>query len=380
MKKTTTLYKVIEDKTITWFEDNNEYVILENTTANVLKRLKNGDTVKEIATVLSKELAVPIEKTIDFIIELEKSFFNTKTSKNSELGDDSKDIKRPQNFDFIKFYKINDIVFKISFLSEKELSLVHPKFAHLVIDNVTNFQNEFEVFINTNFIFLFVNNVFIGSWSSKDVHYFQGKFSMELIQKIHQKEEDQWLGVFHASAISNGKKSMLFLGDSGNGKSTSLAILQANGFTCLADDFVPVDAKKQEVYSFPAAISIKKNSLKTLLPIYPELETSAEYNFVRLNKIVRYLKPNNDDFFAHLPCNDLVFIKYEKDAELSCKEISKIDAFQQLIPDSWLSPKTENAQIFLDWFTGLKCYQLTYSENEKMIATVSKLFTDDLAF
>ncbi|MDP5106165.1 MAG: hypothetical protein NWQ31_08340, partial [Polaribacter sp.] len=175
-------------------------------------------------------------------------------------------------------------------------------------------------------------------------------------------------------------KSILFLGDSGNGKSTSLALLQANGFTCLADDFVPMDAKKQEVYSFPAAISIKKNSLKTLLPIYPELETSAEYNFVRLNKIVRYLKPNNDDFFAHLPCNDLVFIKYEKDAKLSCKEISKIDAFQQLIPDSWLSPKKENAQIFLDWFTGLKCYQLTYSENEKMIATVSKLFTDDLAF
>lgn len=377
MKKTTTLYKVIEDKTFTWFEDHNKYLILENTTASVLKRLQNGDILKEIAADLSKELTVPIEKTTDFIIELENSFFNNKTSKNSEFEDDSKDIKRPQNFEFIKFYKINDIVFKISFLSEKELSLVHPKFAHLVVDKVTDFQNEFEVFINHNFIFLYVNSTFIGSWSSKDVHYFQGKFSMELIQKIHQKEEDQWLGVFHGSAISNGKKSMLFLGDSGNGKSTSLALLQANGFTCLADDFVPMDAKKQEVYSFPAAISIKKNSLETLLPMYPELETSAEYNFVRLNKIVRYLKPNNNDFFAHLPCNDLVFIKYEKDAELSCKEISKIDAFQQLVPDSWLSPKKDNAQVFLNWFAGLKCYQLTYSNNQQMIATVSKIFTND---
>lgn len=47
---------------------------------------------------------------------------------------------------------------------------------------------------------------------------------------------------------------MLFLGDSGNGKSTSLSLLQANGFTCLADDFVPVDANTKKVYSFPAVI------------------------------------------------------------------------------------------------------------------------------
>ena len=159
------------------------------------------------------------------------------------------------------------------------------------MDEVTEFHNEFEVFINHNYIFLYVNNTFIGSWSPDNLHYFQGKFSMELIQKIHQKEEKEWMGVFHASAVSDGKKAILFLGDSGNGKSTSLAILQANGFTCLADDFVPVDVKKQKVYSFPAAISIKKSSLETLLPMYPELESSAEYHFKRLHKIVRYLKP-----------------------------------------------------------------------------------------
>ena len=66
MKKTKTLYKTIEDKTITWFEDNNEYLVLENTTADILKRLKKGIDVKEIAEALSKKLSVPIDKTIDF--------------------------------------------------------------------------------------------------------------------------------------------------------------------------------------------------------------------------------------------------------------------------------------------------------------------------
>ena len=373
----TILYKTIEDKTITWFEKNNEYVVLENTTADILKRLAKGIKIEEIANTLSKKLAVPLDKTIDFILDLEIKFFKN-DAKKTEIINDYRDIKKPKKFEFIKFYNINNTIFKVSFLSEKELSFIHPKFAHLVTEQTINFDYEFDVFINNKYIFLYVDEQLINGWNRNDIHFFQGKFSMEFIQKIHKKEEKNWLGIFHASAISNGKKSMLFLGDSGNGKSTSLALLQANGFTCLADDFVPVDSKKQEVYSFPAAISIKKNSLETLLPIYPELETSAEYNFKRLNKIVRFLKPNNSDFFAHLPCKDLVFIKYSKTAELTCTKISKIDAFQQLIPDSWLSPIKENAQIFLDWFENLNCYQLTYSNNEKMIKTVKKLFSDEL--
>ncbi|WP_397447341.1 hypothetical protein [Polaribacter sp. R77954] len=376
MDLTNALYKVVEDKTITWFKNSNEYLVLEHTTAAILKRLSKGVSVKEIAVALSKKIDVPLEKSEDFILHLKEEVYDPNTKAQEKIINDHRDIITPKTYEFVKFYKVNEIVFKTCYLSETELYYIHPKFAHLTIDATDDYQNEFEVFVKNKFIFLYVNKECIGSWSHKDVHFFQGKFSMEFIQKIHQKPEEYWMGVFHASAISNGKKSMLFLGDSGNGKSTSLALLQANGFTCLADDFVPMDMEKKEVYSFPASISIKKNSLATLLPLYPELETSAEFHFKRLNKIVRYLKPNNTDYLQHLPCNDLIFIKYEKDSGLSCKKISKIDAFQQLIPDSWLSPITKNAQVFLDWFDSLNCYQLTYSENEKMIATVSKIFDD----
>ncbi|PQJ69502.1 PqqD family protein [Polaribacter butkevichii] len=377
-KQSNFLYKTAEDKTIVWFENNNEYLILENTTADILKRLSEGKSVDEIAQALSKKLSVPADKTIDFILDLEEKFYKQKKDNRSEIIHDYRDLKTPESFGYIKYYKVNNVIFKVSYLSETELSFVHPKFAHLVIDDNIKFDYEFDVFINNRFIFLLVDKELIGSWNRNEIHYFQGKFSMQFIQKIHQKEENEWMGVFHASAVSNEKKSILFLGDSGNGKSTSLALLQANGYTCLADDFVPIDVDKQEVYSFPASISIKKSSLETLLPIYPELATTAEYNFKRLNKIVRYLKPNNTNYFNHLPCNDLVFIKYKKDAELVCEKISKIDAFQQLIPDSWISPKIENAQIFLDWFSSLNCYRLTYSKNDEMIKTVSKIFNDEL--
>ena len=93
---------------------------------------------------------------------------------------------------------------------------------------------------------------------------------MKIIEYIYGKPEDNWMGVFHASALSYKKDTILFLGDSGSGKSTSLALLQAHGFHCVADDFVPID-NDQLVHSFPAGISIKENSLKTL-PLLSNIE------------------------------------------------------------------------------------------------------------
>ena len=377
-EKTDFLYKSIEDKTITWSKSSNDYLILENTTALIFKKLNTGVSIKEIALELAKELSLPINKTTDFLTDLEKNIDVLKIKKDTSLIKEDTTIKIPEKFEFIKYYKINKLVFKVEFHSEYELYLVHPKFAYLEIEDKNIHAHTFTIFCEADFIYFYVEDNFIGAWNKNEEHFFQGKFSMELIQKIHQKEEKEWMGVFHASAVSNGKKSVLFLGDSGNGKSTSLALLQANGFTCLADDFVPIDIYNKEVYSFPASISIKKNSLDTLLPLYPELENSAEYHFKRLNKVVRYLKPNNLDFLSHLPCKDLIFIKYKKNSDLKFDKISKIEAFQQLVPDSWLSPIKENAEIFLDWFASLNCYQITYSENKKMIATVAEVFNDEL--
>ena len=377
-KKSDFLYKILEDKTVAWSESSNKYLILENTTALIFKKLNTGVSIKEIASELAKELSLPINKTTDFLTDLEKNIDVLKIKKDTSLIKEDTTIKIPEKFEFIKYYKINKLVFKVEFHSEYELYLVHPKFAYLEIEDKNIHAHTFTIFCEADFIYFYVEDNFIGAWNKNEEHFFQGKFSMELIQKIHQKEEKEWMGVFHASAVSNGKKSVLFLGDSGNGKSTSLALLQANGFTCLADDFVPIDIYNKEVYSFPASISIKKNSLDTLLPLYPELENSAEYHFKRLNKVVRYLKPNNLDFLSHLPCKDLVFIKYKKNSDLKFDKISKIEAFQQLVPDSWLSPIKENAQIFLDWFASLNCYQISYSENKEMIATVGKIFKNEL--
>jgi len=371
------LLKPIDDKTILWSSRDNQYLVLENTTALLVSKLSKGIDFEDISRELSQELSLPIKETTDFVQDLKKRFIDLGPSKLLNKPEILKAVVVPNHFPVEKFYKINEVVIKASFESEQACFLIHPKFEHLEVESQKH-DFCFKTFTQDARIFLAVDNKLIGSWPFNEFHYFQGKYSMQLIQKIHNMQEDEWLGVFHASAVSDKKRAMLFLGDSGNGKSTSLALLQAHGFDCIADDFVPVAAQSQEIYSFPAAISVKKTSLDTLLPFYPELSDSKEYDFKVAQKIVRYLKPNNSDFSSHLPCKGFVFIKYIKDAPLSCEKIDKITAFQKLVPDSWLSPIKENTAIFLDWFAALDCFELIYSNNTEMVAQVSKLFRDEL--
>ena len=376
--KTTCIIKHIEDKSLAWFEPENQYVVLEKITGIVLEKIHKKTPLQAILKHLDKELDIPLDKAKAFVSDVQQ-FYQKNTEavpKEDAVGEEA--IKPPGTFEYIKYYEINDLVLKVEYASIVELELVHLKFTHLETKERSKASHTFRVFRQSQKIHLVVNNNFIGSWTAKEIHYFQGKFSMELIQALYQKKEAEWLGVFHASAVGKNGKCMLFLGDSGNGKSTSLALLQAHGFECIADDFVPVDAHNQDVYKFPAAISIKRNSIPVLLPYYPILDTSEEFHLKSLEKYVRYLPPVNQNSPTMLPCHGFVFIKYDAKAPSSCTQISSVKAFEKIIPDSWLSPLAENAGRFLDWFGKQPCYELIYNDNAEMISEVHKLYSDEL--
>jgi len=367
--------KKIEHKKIIWFQNSNSYLVLEPIVAYLIEKINNNEQHTEIVDFIKNQLNIPKELAKKILRNVTDLYIQNTQEKIIDSFAETYVV--PTSFYSEKYYSINDFIFFIEFENEYLETQIHPPFAHLEIKEPSSYNFNYQLFENDDFIIFLKNTAKIGQWNKNESHIFQGKISMHILIDIYSIPEEKWMGVFHASAISNGKKSMLFLGDSGNGKSTSLAILNANGFNCIADDFVPVDSKKN-VYIYPAAISIKKNSISTLLPLYPALENSAEHHLKKSNKIVHYLPPKNIDYSLKLKCKALVFIKYNPDIELEINLISQTDAFQQLVPDSWISPIKENAEIFLDCFLDLPCYQLTYSNNQKMIESVSKIFSDEL--
>ncbi|NVK53256.1 MAG: hypothetical protein HWD85_10005 [Flavobacteriaceae bacterium] len=370
------IVKKIEQKNIIWFENSNSYLLLEDIVAKIILKIQNNVSVKEIKDWCTLKLVSPKDIShsfVDDVVNLYKQ--QTKTSKN-DVGKEI-NYSTPNIYYSSKYYLIHETVFFMQFQTEYHESLIHPKFAHLEITSPTSYQNCYQIFEAANSIIFFKNKTLIKDWTREEAHLFQGKLSMHILIDIYKIPENNWLGVFHASAITDKKNAILLLGDSGNGKSTSLALLNAHGIDCLADDFVPVDSHKK-IRSFPAAISVKKNSVQTLLPYYPNLKETAEFHFKRLQKIVRYLPVKNINYNIQSSCKALIFIKYNKEVELEISLISKTTAFEKLIPDSWISPIKDNVNLFLDWFLELPCYQLTYSNNQKMIATVKKIFADDL--
>ena len=371
------LIKQLEDKAVVWFKNSNQYIVVEKLTAIIIEQLLYKESIQKIAKSLVNELNIPLIEAINFVTDLNKQLVIPNTINLIEENSNVPEYKIPSSFEFENYYLINSKIIKVVFSTEFELSLIHPKFAHLETTATTEVDFLFEVFNNSKDTFLIVDGIFVGAWTHENIHYFQGKFCMKIIESIYQKKENEWMGVFHASAINYKEDALLILGDSGNGKSTSLALLQAQGFLCIADDFVPVDTN-HKVVTFPAGISIKPKAVDVLISDYPSLKMAAEYYYKRLNKTVRYLPPKNINYKKKYPCKALVFIKYDTSVELNVSKISNLEAFESLVPDSWISKVSENAASFLTWFSNLPCYQLTYSNNEMMYATIKSIFEEEL--
>ena len=370
----------IESKKVLWFEEINQYLILDIPFYKVFYRFLNGVNSCDILLYCEQEFSLSSNSSQQILascIELK-----------NQLQIHSKDFVKNESLDllntpcnYVENYLLNNKIIKVQFSSKTLLDIIHPKFAHLCSGIVKDFceDHTLSVVEFENDIALMVDGGFVGRWTRNELHFLQGKFAMALLNCSNNKIEDDWLAVLHASAVSFKNKCVAFLGESGSGKSTATTLLTANGFDLLADDFVPIDASTNKVLSFPAAISIKESMLAEFELCYPQLKSSVLRS--KDSKVsYKYLYPPNSlpNLSVSKTCEALVFIKFENGVKDCLEEISKIEALEYLIPDSWISPKKINASSFLDWLVNIPCYKLHYSNNAKMISIIDNLMKDEL--
>jgi hypothetical protein len=97
---------------------------------------------------------------------------------------------------------------------------------HTILQNIqeirsgSDINHHFQLYKIGLEMVLQIDGGFTGSWSLDQEHFMTGKVSMQILQKLYNKEEEDWMAVFHAAGISNGSEGILFPGDSGSGKST----------------------------------------------------------------------------------------------------------------------------------------------------------------
>jgi len=367
----------LEDKKVVWLSEINKYLVVEPVVAEIVIAVLNGDPVDTIIELSHKQFKIDKGQIANLIEEIQSTLSELldSSSKNAaKLPEVLVEFTSGEHIER-KYYKIYNVIFFVEYETSRAVEINHPKFSNFEIQAVDQFDHHIKVFHQYNTFSLQVNGKNRGTWNDQDDHFLGGKFSMEILQQLYRKEENEWLGVFHAAGISDGEKCILFLGDSGNGKSTLSALLMAAGFDVLSDDFLPVEASANLVCRFPAAISVKKTAYEIISEQFPQLLQFKEYNNPVLNKTFRYLPVPHIDMLC-VPCRALVFVKYSREGDLKFEKMPQAEAFQHLVPDTWISPKTENSQKFVEWFKRLPCYRLTYSNNKTMVETVTKLFDD----
>ena len=89
-------------------------------------------------------------------------------------------------------------------------------------------------------------------------------------------------------------------------------------------------------------------------------------------KRVRYLPVNENMITA--PTHEILFVKYDPNVDFEMKELSRVDALKILLDETWTFPSAENATRFLKWYSQRSFFSLTYSNNEKALDAIKKLF------
>ena len=360
--------KISEEDSIVWLKESNKYIILDSTILELIKK-KSGLSSKDFITLITESLQVI--RSVAIRINKEISELLTETKK-VQLKTSIKHPIKVKSCKIIQYYSFNNTTIKVCFDTEETKSLIHQKYKHLDIDNTNNYGVEYKIFNSDNKLFIFKNNKIVGSWDNTRLHEFQGKFSMEIICSFYNKTEHDWMGVFHASTISKNNHSIMFTGDSGNGKSTLVSVLMANGFNVIADDFSPILRSDLKTYCFPAAISIKEKSFNLIEQLYPDNINSQEYYINELKGNVKYLPPISDETSAN--CSSVVWVKYSEDSENAIKKVSIQNALKKFLPDAWISNKEVNAKAFVKWIKKTAFYELNYSDNSKLIAIINRYF------
>ncbi len=366
----------IGDNVVLWFEISNSYIVISYFIFQLLNTYLESDNEKAFIELVKKKHNLTLKVASNYKKEITEFLNEVNALQASELEGYSC-IKIPDAI-ISKYYGFGDSKVVINYGSNVILQLIDPYLHHCTVENSANAETVFDIFYENERLHLYKNKLLVGTYITNQFHFLHGKFAMELVTSLYDNTESDWLATFHASTICNYKEAIMIIGESGNGKSTLSAILMAHGFDLLADDFTPMLAENQNLYRFPAAISIKKGAFPIIEPLFENFARLESHINNSKQVVVKYLPPSNEFHQSnpHFECRKIVLVKYDQNSIAELKECPPELVLQTLIPDSWVSPKEEHAVKFLTWLTTLKFYQLTYSDNDMAITKFKELFED----
>lgn len=371
--------KKIGDLYLVWLQNSNLYFQLEEPAWFVFKRLTQNSKVEIVAEQFRTQYEIGNEESLEFVNAMHNRI-NEMNVPYESLAQMEPWIEKVTKLKFEPYsayrYQLASNVIYFTYETNWLERYIHPLITHLSTLNTSEKEISFELFTYKDQVVFRLNNQVKGIWDRDESNLTKGQIFIDLINLLHQKEEDDWLMTVHASAITNGLKTILFSAPSGSGKTTMAALLQTQGYHLISDDFVPFDKHSQNAYPFPIAMSIKEGSMDLLTRHYPSLE-EGQLHYISSEKKVRYLPIENKKMKMIFPVKEIIFVKYDQSINFKLEKIEPLEAFKLLLEQIWVPPSPDNVEILFEKIFQFSYYQLTYSDNSKALQAIKQLFENE---
>ncbi len=365
----------------TWFQPSKSFVLFEEPAYDVFRLYKQGYSLNHIISVCNEKYGHLEENISAFTHEMIKMIQHLNQPENAvSISLRPSVIKSvPASVYSVKTYKIGNKTISMYYQNDFLEFSIHPLFIHLTDVSLTdsesqNSAHKIELFENNRLFFFRYNGQIVDVFKKKHIEYFTGSVKQQIYSILFNKDYNGWMMTLHASGVVKNRQAIMFSAAGGAGKSTISAILKANGYGYLSDDFIAAD-DNGEVFPFPASISVKEGAAERLSVYYPELK---EMNPVRAitGKQVRYLTVRNQTEInnAPYPVKALVFVKFKKSAPYLFEKVEKKDALQLLLKETWVNPDTENVSRFFDWVGKTPFFRLQYSKTNEALEATEKIY------
>lgn len=364
----------VDDVYVVWIAGINRYVQLLEPAFGVFglwAKGTNNDTIADWCALRYSLSEADSLRFVDEIVSQVKLLMDSKPADKTEHVADEQTTEQQEYFATFK-YQVGTHVFRFIYRDSYLEDLFHPLFEHYVIDNKgVEFTKTFELYTENGTDILSVNKVTVCEFPAGEVDRYQGTVYMEMLNIIHGLQLPDWMGVLHASAVSDGEKAVIFTAPSGSGKSTIAMLMMAQGYASLSDDFVPVALRQPEVYHFPAGFSVKPGAAAMLKEQLPGLHHMAQGSDTSEEM---YVAQKGRDIHPAMPACAIVFVQYDTEIACDLKRESNLAMMNDLVRQSWIAGTPEAAERFLHWYFNLPVYSLRYSDNKLAVDGISKLF------
>ena len=186
----------------------------------------------------------------------------------------------------------------------------------------------------------------------------------EIDRKIVDANRDYiW---FHAGAVSKGDFAILFGGNYGAGKSTTICKLYEQGWTYHSDDIIPVNPHTMEVHSFP------------MTPMYRVSELDELLDEGGVSELKRVVVDLDEDRVATqpVPVGAFVFPKFTPGKKAVMNPLSPSQALVELMKHTlnYRVHGQDGLEQMAAMMDGKEVYILEYGDGEEVADLVEKTF------